>query len=111
MDSIRNIFIQMAILTMPENSNFSIKIRNISFGAILFIITTALVFGSVAHFVVFLGVNLESALFSVMQVGLFLPVAYSITVGFIKREEIKQLFAVFENVQQKCKSRGMKICS
>lgn len=106
MDSIRNTFIQMAILPVPENTNLLIKIRNNSFGAFLFSITFALVLASAAYFVVFLGVKLESSLFSVMQVALFLPVAYSISVGFLKGQEMKKLFVEFENVQEKCKSQG-----
>lgn len=103
MDPIHNTFINMAILPAPENTMFSIKIRNNLFGTSLFIITVALVLASAAYFVVFLGDDLKSSLFAVMQVALFLPVAYSITVGFIKRQEMKKLFVEFENVQEKCK--------
>lgn len=109
MDSIRNTFIRMAILPVPEKTNFSIKIRNNFFGASLLIITVALVLASVAYFGVFLGVDLKSSLFAVMQMALFLPVAYSMTIGFIKRQEMQKLFVEFENVQEKCKGRRVSL--
>lgn len=107
MDSIRSTFIQMAILPVAENTHFSIKIRNNLFGMILFTITVTMILASGAYFVVFLGKDLKSSLFAVMQVALFLPVAYSITMGFIKRQEMEKLFVEFKNVQVKCKSQGM----
>lgn len=103
MDSIRNTFIRMAVLPAPEKTNFSTKLQNNLFGAALFTITISMVLASTAYSIVFLGIDLKSSLFAVMQVALFLPVWYSITVGFKKRQEIENLFVEFENVQGKCK--------
>lgn len=108
MESIRNALILISVSTADHNIKWWQKVRNKTFCAFIFISLFVISISSAEYFLKFFAIDIEMSLYAMLQVSAFSGVAYTIAMGFIKRNQIDRMFKDFDKIRINSKIKENK---
>lgn len=99
MDSIKQSFIRMSILPIPNGTKPHIQCFIIIYGILSITIPTFLTICSTIYFFQFIIENLANALHALVQAIAYNNTAYLIAVAYLKRRQIEELFSEIKSIE------------
>lgn len=99
METLRKVFTLISIFPTSATEKWQIKLRNIS----IFAMQIILLFLSLDFFIKICLIDLESALYALLQIVGLICTIYSIVVGYFQRSNIERLFRDFHAICIECK--------
>lgn len=93
-----NIFRLMAICPVPDGTGARIKYRNYCFGFVIFTTAIMTTISSIVAVIVYLGIDLERALYAMFAVPALVYVSYSYVVAHIIWKRLANIFPKLEKI-------------
>lgn len=98
----------LCICPFEETIDWSRKSLNISLISIIFIAEIGLVIASIAFFNANIADNLEESLYACAQISCFFMIPYLITLGFVFRYKITEMFNNLSRIYEESENNNVK---
>lgn len=107
MDSIANSLSFMLILPIPDEESTSNKLRKITIGATVFLLNILSLISSVVFLINYKKPDLDDTFFAIVEVAVFGCATYSIAIGCMQRQDIRDLFPKLQKIRSECKIKEL----
>lgn len=100
MEQIKNSFAQLSISPDPETPKQCA--RKIRLSVLFLLIQLIALISSAAFFFNYIGDDVETSLYALIQIAAFSCSIYTLIVGIKRRQSIQQIFSEFQHIRDEC---------